>query len=532
MKVGLVVQAQLGYDDNIRDNDIFAIVNGNTVVETVVEKALSCNVHKVIVLTSEGNKECVDLDIIKKNNIRIYKKDDTSFIKSYRKIFLNEGLDIIIRVIGNNILLIPNLVMDGLKQHLEKKMDYTYNTGYPRGIMFSEIISKKVLFNEEILQKENVKSVNIMQSLRNSSCEKFEMKADREYYDHSFINLSFHKFNIDKFSKCVISNNWQDIIDEFKEDSIPNLNFIINNICNISCIMCGMCGELSKYSKVKDKKGNMNFENFKNIIDKFPKTKSILIQGGEILLNKDILSIIGYAKEKNIKINTITNGLLLNEKISRFLIETLESITFSIDASEAETYEAIRLNGKFNVLIKNISEFMEIYYRNSNVSLKSIKINYVCMEQNYRQMPKFVKLMKKLGIKDIVFSLYAQYKYVENKELVERYIIKDRNDFNNIWMEAKKIANENDMKVSMMKHDNIFQKHNIYNECNGIKESFWINWDGYVLPCCSYISPELYNLGNVTYEDNMDVIINNWKQFRWNVFNSKIPKVCYDYCIY
>lgn len=533
MKIGIVIQAQLGKNESLRDSDLFCMVNGQTVLETVIEKAVSCDVDKIIVLTSKGNKECEKLNYIEKNNIKVYVKEEISFVESYRKICLEEQLDTIIRIIGNNILLFPKLVVEGLHHHLENKVDYTYNSGYPRGIMFSEIISKHVLFKDEVLEKEKIEITNITQSVRSSLCKKYVMKAEREYYDYSFLNLSFNQSNIDKFLKTTSTEqSWETIVKEFADLSIPQLNFIINNICNISCVMCGVCGELSKYSKVKEERGNMSLENFKNIIDKFPKTKSILMQGGEILLNKDILDIIGYAREKKIEVNTITNGLLLDKNISKFLIENLNSIEFSIDSPEAETYESIRLHGKFDILIKNISEFMKMYNESKERTLKTIKINYVCMEQNYKQMPMFIDLMKKIGIDRVVFSLYAQYKYIENKELVGSYVIKDEDDFDRVWIKTKKIAEENNIEISMMKHDNSYQEDNIYNECNGIKDSFWITWDGYVLPCCSYFNPNLYNLGNIICEESNDVILNNWKQFRWNVFNNKVPKVCYDYCIY
>ena len=56
-----------------------------------------------------------------------------------------------------------------------------------------------------------------------------------------------------------------------------------------------------------------------------------------------------------------TNGTLLDEDKSRRLIDSgLDQFAFSFDGFDAETYEKIRVNAKFEKTVGNIVRFLEI----------------------------------------------------------------------------------------------------------------------------------------------------------------------------
>ncbi len=55
MKIGVIIQAQLELNPNLRNKELFEKINGTTILEHTLNQALKCNVDKVIVFSSKGN---------------------------------------------------------------------------------------------------------------------------------------------------------------------------------------------------------------------------------------------------------------------------------------------------------------------------------------------------------------------------------------------------------------------------------------------------------------------------------------------
>jgi MoaA/NifB/PqqE/SkfB family radical SAM enzyme len=80
-----------------------------------------------------------------------------------------------------------------------------------------------------------------------------------------------------------------------------------------------------------------------------------LFTTGEPLLYKYLDELIIEAKNRNLYCYLSSNGLLLEKTVAEMLCTTgLDSFKFSIDASNKQEYESIRINGSFNRLINNV----------------------------------------------------------------------------------------------------------------------------------------------------------------------------------
>jgi MoaA/NifB/PqqE/SkfB family radical SAM enzyme len=67
------------------------------------------------------------------------------------------------------------------------------------------------------------------------------------------------------------------------------------------------------------------------------------LAGGEPLLEKNITTIVRHIKDAGFRSNIVTNGWLVDEAMARSLAESgLESLTFSLDGSTAETHDYLR----------------------------------------------------------------------------------------------------------------------------------------------------------------------------------------------
>jgi molybdenum cofactor biosynthesis enzyme MoaA len=117
--------------------------------------------------------------------------------------------------------------------------------------------------------------------------------------------------------------------------------------------------------------GHMKLDLFKKIIDQVDgKLEAVtLASRGEPLLNPAFDQMLKYADQKFLALKLNTNASLLNEKnINSILSTNIQTLVFSIDASEKELYEKIRVNGNFDKIIKNLELFSKIRKENFSKS--------------------------------------------------------------------------------------------------------------------------------------------------------------------
>lgn len=142
-------------------------------------------------------------------------------------------------------------------------------------------------------------------------------------------------------------------------------------ICNFRCGFCFQA-DASFNKKSSGFMRHMDFNLFKDVVDQLHKegTKAItLASRGEPTLCPTLPEMLLYLKDKFLEIKLNTNGSMLNHSLNSVIIQTVDELVFSIDAGDKETYEKLRLNGKFEKTLKNVKEFNE--QRNQTVSAKT-----------------------------------------------------------------------------------------------------------------------------------------------------------------
>ncbi|MBN1938929.1 MAG: radical SAM protein, partial [Candidatus Aminicenantes bacterium] len=129
------------------------------------------------------------------------------------------------------------------------------------------------------------------------------------------------------------------------------------SVCNLACVMC------PNKDLPKEQKGFMDLGLFKKIVDE---AKDFvfdvhLLHRGESLIHPEFFEMVRYAHDAGIVTRFHTNGTLLTEDKARKLIASrLDQFAFSFDGFDAETYESIRVNAKFEKTVQNIIRFLEI----------------------------------------------------------------------------------------------------------------------------------------------------------------------------
>lgn len=176
------------------------------------------------------------------------------------------------------------------------------------------------------------------------------------------------------------------------------------SVCNLRCVMCF---QVDKTFTKDPYMGMMDLALFKKVVDECEEkgAKAItLASRGEPTLHPKFDSMLDYLGNRDfleIKINT--NATKLSEKIcDAILRNNVTSLVFSVDAATKETYEQIRVKGKFDKVVQNIERFNKVRmkYRNPKTvtRISGVKVR---ADQSKEQMIDFwAERVDEVTIKD------------------------------------------------------------------------------------------------------------------------------------
>ena len=174
----------------------------------------------------------------------------------------------------------------------------------------------------------------------------------------------------------------------------PNIQIEPTSICNFRCVMCYQADK-SFSGKSHGHMGHMDFELYKKIIDEIEGNIEAvtLASRGEPTLNPKIIEMVQYSKNKFLGFKINTNASMLNENLINNLLDAnFAEIVFSVDATDKDTYEKIRINGKYEKIMSNLELFSKIKKNNFPNSNTITKISGVKIKeaQNVEEMKKKV----------------------------------------------------------------------------------------------------------------------------------------------
>jgi MoaA/NifB/PqqE/SkfB family radical SAM enzyme len=116
--------------------------------------------------------------------------------------------------------------------------------------------------------------------------------------------------------------------------------------CNFTCGFC-----VGRHLDQSD----MTLETFRRALEQLPDLERLEIHGeGEPLMHPDFFEMARMARDRGIKVSTITNGSMFSpERINRILEIGLETIFVSIESPRADDFEEIR-GGRLPKVVKGI----------------------------------------------------------------------------------------------------------------------------------------------------------------------------------
>jgi MoaA/NifB/PqqE/SkfB family radical SAM enzyme len=168
-------------------------------------------------------------------------------------------------------------------------------------------------------------------------------------------------------------------------------------VCNIHCSMCPRFGgeEISSMPEI------MPIEVYRSVQPYFSQLEHMALVGcGEPTTDKRLLNFVREANEKGVYVMFTTNGMLLDERYSRLIIESgLKLLGVSIDGATAETFEGIRDGASYQKVLRNLARFMQI--RREYGDRPIVKAQIVLMKQNIHELASIIDLAANFGVEEV-----------------------------------------------------------------------------------------------------------------------------------
>ena len=252
--------------------------------------------------------------------------------------------------------------------------------------------------------------------VNNKKISKIEVSNNDNTYTFPLENISNDfeiKLKLDKTFNYEITKDYRDLgitvkkIDVYTDQkpSLPSiLELETTTICNVNppCVMC-----YTRLFHTRGEKENLNLNEtaFKNLIPYLNKFKTISLHGiGEPLIGKKLFRILENIDTNKTLVQFNSNGLLMNKKTARKLIEKkLKLIDFSLDAATRETYQKIR-RSNFELAIKNIRCLSDLK-NELGTNYPIVKVNMTLMKENLKESLQFLDLAKELRAEIVHYGL-------------------------------------------------------------------------------------------------------------------------------
>lgn len=171
----------------------------------------------------------------------------------------------------------------------------------------------------------------------------------------------------------------------------------LSHRCNYSCKMCGVVKILKGYELTKEKVCQSFDE-----ISLWGDGLTVVLTGGEPFLRQDIFEIISYGTGKNIKIEAVSNGSLVNPELADKIIRSkLSNIAVSLDGAKEETHDSIRQKGAYKKTLAAIQNL--VVAKKNNSCGPQISVWTTIMKENVKELFDIISLVSDLGVECLVY---------------------------------------------------------------------------------------------------------------------------------
>lgn len=171
------------------------------------------------------------------------------------------------------------------------------------------------------------------------------------------------------------------------------------NQCNLRCRMCHFSDPAYDHAALP--KREMTVAEFESIASQlFAHCAELSLSiSTEPLLHARVSELLAITNRYRVPWTYLhTNGLLLNERVARALIESgIDQLSVSIDGATAQTYESLRRGARLDTLLANLRRFQELVLE-LGADGPRLAFNVVLTRRNVHELPDLVRLAAQLGV--------------------------------------------------------------------------------------------------------------------------------------
>jgi MoaA/NifB/PqqE/SkfB family radical SAM enzyme len=266
----------------------------------------------------------------------------------------------------------------------------------------------------------------------------------------------------------------------------------------------------------------------------FPYLKWVcLSQAGEPLLTPYLDEIVQDLKRYSIRLEIITNGMLLDRNgVLERLMNVMGILTVSFDAVSKKLFESIRVGADYDRIIRNISTFNQLRMRINSGTRPLLSFNFVMMNENIEELPEFIKMASNLGADYVT----ANHIVVFHSRLKESSLIFNAGRYNKYIHKAAEVAKRLKMKFNFPPpipeknrkgDEEQTQKDKVLENparCYFIWERTFFDVNGDVWPCCIAFVPVV---GNIKEESFKHIWVGSrYRKFRKGIIEKKPVRCC------
>ncbi|MGR3173242.1 MAG: radical SAM/SPASM domain-containing protein [Candidatus Scalindua sp.] len=261
-------------------------------------------------------------------------------------------------------------------------------------------------------------------------------------------------------------SKWQGILyrryllKRFRQRRLPPVYLETTSACNLNCVMCPTQRTVAKRFK---KDGFVDAILFRRLVDEIvsenPWISVFIHKDGEPLLHPEIVDLISYASSRLKNVILVTNATLLNEEMARAILATqLQHIRFSVDGLNKQTFEKIRKQSQNNPYADH-----------------AVPVDYESVVSNIK---RFCELKK---------SLRRHYPIVGVRITNFKATQQELTDYTSYW---KQMVDFIEVAELLSWTGQVTQETCDYSQrypCSSLWAYMTINWDGTMVPCCTYV---------------------------------------------
>jgi len=322
--------------------------------------------------------------------------------------------------------------------------------------------------------------------------------------------------------------------------------FELTHLCNLSCPYCYVGKD-----RVKEE---LSTKEWFSVIKQIPFYSFVTLVGGEPLIRADFSEILFEVSKKTFgKVNVVTNGILMNDKIiDDFIKSKMLLLSCSLDGWQ-KTHDKNRgKDGIFDIIYQNLENLNQ----KRKKSKLMVDIKTIVLKDNLEDILKLYEYCTKMNFEFFSISFLRNNNLKQNSRLFDsfdeifylnEYPIQEYFDiekFEEIYLEIQKIKKHSKTKIRFSpKFDNenseielnlikkFFKEYKnkdikeIYRPCLYPYSNTIINPMGDIYPCLSV------KMGNIKEQSLIDIINNpRYKCFRKNLKYSKVFNSCQMCC--